>query len=126
MATNDDSDSDYVVEEYIKPDKIAKPVKNGASEDLLGNFKDIQKEQKIYGTFPKEVFEETFDHDQKLDILDGKMNRQATQHHQLIFSSPFSSCEETQIGRVEEEDQEKSDGQDRQGEEEKDAWDVKE
>lgn len=67
-----DSDSDYVVEEYIKPERVAKPIRNDDSEDLLGNFKDIPKEQKIYGTFPKEVFEENFDHDQKLELLDGE------------------------------------------------------
>lgn len=67
-----DSDSDYIVEEYIKPDKVAVPVKNGEKEDLLGNFKDIQKEPKIYGTFPKEVFDDSFDHDTKLDLLEGK------------------------------------------------------
>lgn len=68
----EDSDSDYIVEEYIRPDKVAIPVRNDESEDLLGNFKDIQKEQKLYGTFPKEVFDDTFDHDTKLDLLDGE------------------------------------------------------
>ena len=69
---SEDSDSDYIVEEYIRPEKIAKPLKNGESEDLLGNFKDIAKEQKEYGTFPKEVFKDDYDHDQKLDLLEGE------------------------------------------------------
>lgn len=71
--SDSDEGSDYVVEEYIRPTKVAKKLKNDESEDLLGNFKDIPKDQnKEYGTFPKEVFEEDFDHDTKLDLLDGK------------------------------------------------------
>lgn len=72
MAKDNDSDSDYVVEEYIKPEKISKTVRNGETEDLLGNFKEIPKVQKEYGTFPKEVFQTDYDHDQKLELLDGK------------------------------------------------------
>lgn len=73
MSRNDeDSGSDYVVEEYIRPERIAKPAKNGEAEDLLGNFREIQKDPKIYGTFPKEVFQEDFDHDQKLELLNGE------------------------------------------------------
>lgn len=35
-----DSDSDYVVEEYIRPSKITAEIRNDEGEDLLGNFDD--------------------------------------------------------------------------------------
>lgn len=40
-----DVDSDYVVEEYIKPTKIRKPLINDDSADLLGNFDDKKRKE---------------------------------------------------------------------------------
>lgn len=40
-----DMDSDYVVEEYIKPKKIRKPLVNDESADLLGNFDDKKRKE---------------------------------------------------------------------------------
>lgn len=40
-----DMDSDYVVEEYIKPSKIRKPLINDDSADLLGNFDDKKRKE---------------------------------------------------------------------------------
>lgn len=89
--SDSDCDSDYLVEEYIKPERIAKPRKDGESEDLLGNFKDIQKEQRIYGTFPKEVFQADFDHDQKLELLDGKRRINVDPTADIIIAFPISA-----------------------------------
>lgn len=41
-----DSDSDYIVEEYVRPDKIGAPPVNDESADILGNFDD-QKRKNI-------------------------------------------------------------------------------
>lgn len=38
-------DSDYVVEEYIRPSKIRKPLVNDDSADLLGNFDDKKRKE---------------------------------------------------------------------------------
>lgn len=40
-----DSDSDYVVEEFVKPDKIGAPLINDESADLLGNFDDSKRKR---------------------------------------------------------------------------------
>lgn len=40
-----DIDSDYVVEDYIKPQKIRKPLINDESADLLGNFDDKKRKE---------------------------------------------------------------------------------
>lgn len=42
MNNSDDSDSDYIVEEYIKPDKIGALI-NDERADLLGNFDDSKR-----------------------------------------------------------------------------------
>ncbi|XP_073847283.1 uncharacterized protein [Musca autumnalis] len=49
-----DSDSDYNVEEYVKPDKIRKPV-NDDSADLLGNFDDVKRKEILDGTYEEKV-----------------------------------------------------------------------
>lgn len=40
-----DFDSEYVVEDYIKPKKIRKPLINDDSADLLGNFDDKKRKE---------------------------------------------------------------------------------
>ncbi|XP_005176017.1 uncharacterized protein LOC101892648 [Musca domestica] len=45
-----DDDSDYNVEEFVKPDKIRKPV-NDDSADLLGNFDDVKRKEILDGTY---------------------------------------------------------------------------
>ena len=40
---SDDSDSDYIVEHYVKPDKISVLPVNDESADILGNFDDAKK-----------------------------------------------------------------------------------
>ncbi|KAM7345605.1 uncharacterized protein ACRADG_011838 [Cochliomyia hominivorax] len=44
------SDSDYCVEDFIKPDKIRKPI-NDESADLLGNFDDAKRKEIMDGTY---------------------------------------------------------------------------
>ncbi|XP_023304365.2 nucleolin [Lucilia cuprina] len=44
------SDSDYCVEDFVKPDKIRKPV-NDDSADLLGNFDDVKRQEIMDGTY---------------------------------------------------------------------------
>lgn len=72
MADCEDSDSDYNVEEFIRPTTVRVPLKNGESEDILGNFRNISKDEKLYQSFPKEVFQDDYDHDQKFEIQDGE------------------------------------------------------
>lgn len=50
---SDSDDSDYIVEQYVKPDKIGKVATNDESADILGNFDD-QKRKNIENN----VFEE--------------------------------------------------------------------
>ncbi|XP_075166722.1 uncharacterized protein LOC142238881 [Haematobia irritans] len=45
-----DSDSDYNVDEFIKPDTIRKPI-NDESADLLGNFDDVKRKEILDGTY---------------------------------------------------------------------------
>lgn len=52
-----DSDSDYVVEEYVKPKKIRVPLINDESADLLGNFDD-KKRKDIESGALKDVYSE--------------------------------------------------------------------
>lgn len=40
-----DGNSDYVVEDYIKPNKIRVPLVNDESADLLGNFDDAKRKE---------------------------------------------------------------------------------
>lgn len=40
-----DFDSDYIVEDYIKPQKTRKPLVNDESADLLGNFDDKKRKE---------------------------------------------------------------------------------
>lgn len=42
-SDNSDSDSDYVVEEFIKPKKVTARLQNNEEGDLLGNFEDTVK-----------------------------------------------------------------------------------
>ncbi|TMW54526.1 hypothetical protein DOY81_000320, partial [Sarcophaga bullata] len=44
------SDSDYCVEEFVKPDKIRQPI-NDDSADLLGNFDDAKRKEIMDGTY---------------------------------------------------------------------------
>ena len=44
------SDSDYYVEEFVKPDKIRQPI-NDDSADLLGNFDDAKRKEIMDGTY---------------------------------------------------------------------------
>lgn len=67
----EDRDSDYNVEEFIRP-PVSVPLKNGEAADLLGNFKDISKDEKQYQSFPKEIFQDDYDHDKKFEIQDGE------------------------------------------------------
>lgn len=48
-------DSDYVVEQYIKPTKVRVPLINDERADLLGNFDDADDKQKKKGKKRKEV-----------------------------------------------------------------------
>lgn len=51
-----DSDSDYIVEEYVRPDKIGAPPINDESADILGNFDD-QKRKNIANNIDDEAAE---------------------------------------------------------------------
>lgn len=53
---SDTEDSDYIVEEYVRPDKIGAPPVNDESADILGNFDD-QKRKNIENNV---VTEDTF------------------------------------------------------------------
>uniref|UniRef100_A0A1A9WQQ7 RRM domain-containing protein n=1 Tax=Glossina brevipalpis TaxID=37001 RepID=A0A1A9WQQ7_9MUSC len=50
MDSSYDTDSDYNVDEYVKPDRIIKPI-NDETADILGNFDDQKRKQIIDGTF---------------------------------------------------------------------------
>uniref|UniRef100_A0A1I8NL99 RRM domain-containing protein n=1 Tax=Stomoxys calcitrans TaxID=35570 RepID=A0A1I8NL99_STOCA len=45
-----DSDSDYNVDDFVKPDVIRKPI-NDDSADLLGNFDDVKRKEILDGTY---------------------------------------------------------------------------
>lgn len=80
-----DSDSDYIVEEYIRPEKVSVPLRNGGDADILGNFNDIPKESKAYDTFPEEVFHEDYDHDKEFKPLDGEPMNISTCSYQINY-----------------------------------------
>lgn len=42
---SDTDDSDYIVEQYVRPDKIGAPLINDESADILGNFDDQKRKQ---------------------------------------------------------------------------------
>lgn len=50
-------DSDYVVEEYIKPTKVRKRIINDERADLLGNFDDDDNKFKKKAKKPKQIVE---------------------------------------------------------------------
>lgn len=49
-----DSDSDYNVDDFVKPDTIRKPV-NDDSADLLGNFDDVKRKEILDGTYEEKM-----------------------------------------------------------------------
>lgn len=70
-----DFDSDYVVEDYIKPKKIRKPLVNDESADLLGNFDDKKrKEIEKNPNVNLAVEEDPFASDSDEDSIDGEDN----------------------------------------------------
>lgn len=77
----DSSDSDYVVEEYIRPATTRVPVRNDETADVLGNFKDLQPLEKKYHKFPKEVFSEDYDHHKQLVDVEGELDMLPTGWH---------------------------------------------
>lgn len=55
-----DFESDYLVEDYIKPKKIRKPLVNDESADLLGNFDDKKRKEIQTNSFIKSIEEDPF------------------------------------------------------------------
>lgn len=55
---SDSDDSDYIVEHFVKPDKIGKPANNDESADLLGNFDDQKRKNIQNNAFDEEAEEE--------------------------------------------------------------------
>ncbi|XP_054738807.1 uncharacterized protein LOC129244923 [Anastrepha obliqua] len=53
---NDSSDSDYNVEEFIKPKRV-RHTANGDEADLLGNFDDVKRQQIMDGTYEEKTAE---------------------------------------------------------------------
>ncbi|XP_011201066.2 uncharacterized protein Ygr4 [Bactrocera dorsalis] len=47
---NDSSDSDYNVEEFVKPKRVRRTV-NDDTADLLGNFDDVKRQEILDGTY---------------------------------------------------------------------------
>ena len=50
QMANDSSDSDYNVEEFVKPKRVRRTV-NDDTADLLGNFDDIKRQEILNGTY---------------------------------------------------------------------------
>lgn len=55
-----DFESDYLVEDYIKPKKIRRPLVNDESADLLGNFDDKKRKEIQTNSFIKSIEEDPF------------------------------------------------------------------
>lgn len=55
---SDSEDSNYIVEEYVRPDKIGAPPVNDESADILGNFDD-QKRKNIENNVTEDTFMES-------------------------------------------------------------------
>lgn len=59
---SDSDDSDYVVEQFVKPDRIGRVATNDVDADLLGNFDD-QKRKNIENNVVEEEEDEVVDDD---------------------------------------------------------------
>lgn len=85
---SDSDDSDYIVEQYVRPDKIGAPLINDESADILGNFDD-QKRKNIqenaiddFAASSDEEGDEQEDEsgDEVQDHPEPKKNRSAEEH----------------------------------------------
>lgn len=66
---SDDSDSDYIVEEYVKPDKIGARLINDERADLLGNFDDSKRKsiEKLKGQQEENSFDDTEEEEEETE-----------------------------------------------------------
>lgn len=62
---SDSDDSDYIVEQFVKPDKIGKLATNDESADILGNFDDKKRKNIENNVFEEEPEPEDDDEDEE-------------------------------------------------------------
>lgn len=90
-----DSDSDYVVEEFIKPSKVRVPLINDERADILGNFddtkrKEIQSKPNFNDTVEENPFEDPISDEDEISDKDNESNNENSEdaNSDLKLNSP--------------------------------------